>query len=70
MQNTITLKKQADGKYRHFDFKVYNVIREGELVGTVESDWGKGWNVMDACLNKLSYHTTIKAAVRVAGRVL
>lgn len=66
----ITLRKQADGKYRRFDFKVYDVVKGGEVVGTIESDWGKGWNVKDAFLNKLSYHTTIKAAVRVAGKVM
>ena len=69
MQN-ITLHKQPGASYRAHAFKVYDVTRNGEVVGTVESDFGMGWNVKDAALNRVSRHTTIKAAVRVAGRVL
>ncbi len=69
MQN-ITLNKIAGASYRTHAFKVYNVCRNGEVVGTVESDFGLGWNVKDAELNQVSRHSTIKAAVRVAGRAL
>ena len=69
MQN-ITLNKIAGASYRTHAFKVYEARRNGELVGTVESDFGLGWNVKDAELNQVSRHSTIKAAVRVAGRAL
>ena len=69
MQN-ITLNKIAGASYRTHAFKVYEARRNGELVGTVESDYGLGWNVKDASLNQISRHSTIKAAVRVAGRAL
>ena len=68
--NNITLNKIAGASYRIHAFKVYEARRNGELVGTVESDFGLGWNVKDAALNQVSRHSTIKAAVRVAGRAL
>ena len=68
--NNITLNKVAGASYRTHAFKVYEARRNGELVGTVESDFGLGWNVKDAELNQVSRHSTIKAAVRVAARAL
>ena len=42
MNNTITLHKQPGASYRAHAFKVYDVTRNGEVVGTVESDFGHG----------------------------
>lgn len=67
MQN-ITVRKQPGTNYRR-PIKVYNVTRDGEVVGTLQT-WGKTWQVFDAYLNEVASHTTIKAAVRVAGKVL
>lgn len=67
MQN-ITVRKQAGANYRR-PIKVYDLERDGEVVGTLQT-WGRTWDVLDAVLNKVSSHTTIRAAVRVAGKVL
>lgn len=67
MQNII-VRKQQGANYKR-PIKVYDLERNGEVVGTLQT-WGRGWDVFDAVLNKVASHTTIKAAVRVAGRVL
>lgn len=67
MQN-ITVRKQQGVNYRR-PIKVYDVTRNGEVVGTLQT-WGVTWQVFDAGFKQVASHTTIKAAVRVAGRVL
>lgn len=67
MQN-ITLRKQDGARYNS-PLKAYDVTRNGEVVGTV-STWGVTWEVFDRYFNQVAKHTTIKAAVRAAGRVL
>lgn len=67
MQN-ITVRKQEGTNYR-CPIKVYDVTRNGQVVGTLQT-WGRTWQVLDPYLNQVASHTTIKAAVRVAGRVL
>ena len=67
MQN-ITVRKQEGANYRR-PIKAYNVTRNGEVIGTVQT-WGVSWEVFDRYLNRVANHTTIKAAVRVAGKVL
>ncbi len=68
MQNTITIRKQPGANY-HRPIKSYDVERGGVTVGTLQT-WGTTWDVLDAFLNRVSSHTTIKAAVRVASRAL
>lgn len=65
---SITLRKQAGANYRR-PIKVYDVTRDGEVVGTLQT-WGKTWQVLDPYLNQVASHSTIKAAARVAGKVL
>ena len=67
MQN-ITIHKQPGASYRS-PIKAYDLERNGVTVGTLQS-WGTVWEVLDVALNCVSKHTTIKAAVRVAGRAL
>lgn len=67
MQN-ITVRKQEGANYRR-PIKAYDVTRNGEVVGTLQT-WGVSWEVFDAALVRVAKHTTIKAAVRVAGKVL
>ncbi len=69
MQN-ITLSKIAGESYKPYSFKAYEARRNGEVVGTVAQNLWNKWEVVDANFNPVSQHTTIKAAVRVAGRVL
>ena len=66
--NLITVRKQEGANYKS-PIKVYDVTRNGQVVGTLQT-WGRTWEVLDACFNQVASHTTIKAAVRVAGRVL
>jgi hypothetical protein len=66
----ITLSKIAGEIYKPGSFKVYEARRNGEVVGTIAQDLWNKWEVVDANFNRVSHHTTIKAAVRVAGRVL
>ena len=68
MNNTITLHKQDGANYRS-PIKAYALERNGVTVGTLQT-WGTVWEVLDAALNCVSKHTTIKAAVRVASRAL
>lgn len=68
--NLITLSKIAGESYKPNSFKSYEAHRNGEYVGYVAQDLGNKWEVVDANYNLISRHTTIKAAVRVAGRVL
>lgn len=65
---SITVRKQPGADYRR-PIKVYDLDRDGVSVGTLQT-WGKTWQVLDAYLNEVASHTTIKAAVRVAGKVL
>ncbi len=67
MQN-ITIRKQPGASYAR-PVKAYDMKRNGVTVGTLKT-WGTTWDVLDAFLNKVSSHTTIKAAVRVASRAL
>jgi ABC-type tungstate transport system permease subunit len=69
MQN-ITLSKIAGERYDAHSFKAYEARRNGEIVGTIAQDLWNKWEVVDTNFNRVSQHTTIKAAVRVAGRVL
>ena len=64
----ITLRKQ-DGFNSRNPLKGYDVLRNGEVVGALTT-WGGAWEVFDATLNRVAKHTTIKAAMRVAGKVL
>lgn len=66
----ITLNKIAGESYSPHAFKMYEATRNGEVVGTVAQDPGGKWEVVTADFNLVSTHTTIKAAARVAGRVL
>jgi ABC-type tungstate transport system permease subunit len=66
----ITLHKQPGESYTRHTFKVYEARRNGEVVGTVAQNLWNKWEVVDVNFNRVSHHTTIKAAVRVAGRVL
>ena len=68
MNNTITLHKQDGVNYRN-PVKAYDLARNGVTVGTLQT-WGTVWEVLDSAFNLVSKHTTIKAAVRVAGRAL
>ena len=68
MNSTIQIRKQEGTNYRR-PIKVYDVTRDGQVVGTVQT-WGATWQVFDAVLNQVASHTTIKAAVRVARKVL
>lgn len=67
MQN-ITIRKQEGATYRR-PIKAYDIVRGAEVVGTLQT-WGRTWQVLDAVLNEVASHTTIKAAVRSAGKVL
>jgi hypothetical protein len=69
MQN-ITLQKIAGERYDRLSFKSYEARRGGEVVGTVAQDYSGKWEVVTANFILVSRHSTIKAAVRVAGRVL
>ena len=64
----LTIRK-TEGFSSRNPIKVYDLERDGVSVGTLQT-WGREWDVFDAVLNKVASHTTIKAAVRVAGRVL
>lgn len=66
--NLITIRKQDGASYSK-PIKAYDVVRNGEVVGILQT-WGATWEVLDAALNQVASHTTIKAAVRVASRVL
>jgi hypothetical protein len=66
----ITLSKIAGESYKAHSFKMYEARRNGEVVGTVAQDLGGKWEVVTPDFHLVSKHTTIKAAVRVAGRVL
>jgi hypothetical protein len=69
MQN-ITLSKVPGERYDSRSFKSYKAHRNGEVVGTVAQDLGGKWEVVTPDFQLVSRHTTIKAAVRVAERVL
>ncbi len=68
MNNTITLHKQDGASYRT-PVKAYDLMRGAEVVGCLQT-WGTVWEVFDSAFNLVSKHSTIKAAVRVAGRAL
>lgn len=67
MQN-ITIQKQPGSSY-HSPLKAYDVTRDGEVVGSLQT-WGLTWEVYDINLCQVAKHSTIKAAVRVASKVL
>ena len=66
----ITISKQPGERYSPQAFKTYNVLRDGVLIGTITQDFGHKWEVVDQDFNCVSRHSTIKAAVRVADKVL
>ena len=66
--NHITIRK-TEGFSSKSPVKAYDLERNGVTVGTLQT-WGTVWEVLDAALNCVSKHTTIKAAVRVASRAL
>jgi len=66
----ITLSKIAGESYKRHSFKSYEARRNGEVVGTVAQDLAGKWEVVTHDFRLVSRHTTIKAAARVAGRVL
>ena len=65
---SISLVKQP-GHSSRSPLKAYDVTRNGETVGTLQT-WGTSWEVYDVSMCQVSRHSTIKAAVRVAGRLL
>lgn len=67
---SIKLRKVAGHRYDAHSFKTYEAYRDGEYVGYLAQDLGQRWEVVDAGFNLVSRHTTIKAAVRVAGKAL
>jgi hypothetical protein len=68
--HSITLSKIAGERYDSRSFKMYEARRNGEVVGTISQDLWNKWEVVDANFNRISHHSTIKAAVRVAGKAL
>jgi len=68
--NGITLSKIAGERYDSHSFKMYEARRNGEVVGIVAQDLSGKWEVVTPDFQLLSRHITIRAAVRVAGRVL
>lgn len=64
----LTIRK-TEGFSSRNPIKVYDLEWGGVSVGTLQT-WGREWDVFDASFTKRSSHTTIKAAVRVAGKVL
>lgn len=67
---SITLNKISGESYKPNSYKVYEAKRGDKTVGTISQDFGMRWEVVNADFERVSLHTTIKAAVRVAGRVL
>lgn len=67
---SIKLQKRPGESYKPHAFKIYDVQRNGEVVGIVAQDLYNKWEVVDADFNRVSHHTTIKAAVRVARKAL
>jgi hypothetical protein len=66
----ITLSKIPGERYDSRSFKSYEAYRNGEVVGTVAQDLGGKWEVVTPDFQLVSRHSTIKAAARVAARVL
>ena len=64
----ITVRKSESFNVKS-PIKVYDLERNGVAVGTLQT-WGRTWQVLDAYLNEVASHTTIKAAVRSAGKIL
>lgn len=67
---SITLHKRPGERYDAHSFKVYDVCRNGQVVGTIAQDLWNKWEVVAADFEQVSHHTTIKAAARVAARAL
>lgn len=67
---SIKLQKVPGERYDARSFKRYEAFRNGEVIGTVAQDLGGRWEVITPNFNLVSSHTTIKAAARVAGKVL
>ena len=66
----ITLQKVPGERYDAHSFKTYALTRNGVNVGTVEQNHRQRWEVLNTNGGRISVHTTIKAAVRVAARAL
>jgi len=66
----ITLHKIAGERYDRASFKRYEARRAGEVVGTVALNLWNKWEVVTPDFQTVSQHSTIKAAVRVAGGAL
>ncbi len=69
MQN-ITLTKIQDESYRPNALKAYKIIRDGTVVGSIGQNFGQRWEIVNPEFERVSVHPTIKAAVRVDGRVV
>lgn len=67
---SIKLQKVPGERYDARSFKRYEAYRDGCLVGVVAQDLYNKWEVVDANFNRISHHTTVKAAARVAEKVL
>lgn len=68
--HSITLHKIAGERYDRLSFKRYEARRDGQPVGTVALNLWNKWEVVTADFRTVSQHSTIKAAVRVAGGAL
>jgi hypothetical protein len=66
----ITLSKIPGARYDSRSFKSYEARKGSEIVGTIAQDYTGRWEVVTPDFTLVSRHTTIKAAARVAGRVL
>lgn len=67
---SIKLQKVPGERYDARSFKRYDAYRDGRQVGYIAQDLYNKWEVVDDNFNRVSQHTTIKAAARVAGKVL
>lgn len=68
--HSIKLRKVEGGHYTPKGYKTYEAYKGGQHVGYVTQDFRYRWEVTDPYMVPVSRHTTIKAAARVAGRVL
>ena len=67
---SIKLQKVPGERYDARSFKRYEAYRDGRQVGIIAQDLWNKWEVVDTNFNRVSHHTTIKAAMRVARKAL
>lgn len=67
---SITLQKIPGERYDERSYKTYEAYRNGQHVGYVAQTLCYDWEVADRYMVPVSRHTTIKAAARVARKVL